>query len=55
MKNNGKKDTKIKRYRIEVMSHGEPGYYEAPTLFSLLLTRFIHQLNHFLESGRWID
>jgi len=45
----------MKKYRLEVMAHGRPGFYESGTLFGLLFTRFRHQLNHFISSGKWSD
>jgi len=45
----------VKKYRLEVMAHGKPGFYESPTLVGLLWTRFKHRLNHFRECGKWID
>ena len=45
----------MKKYRLEVMAHGKPGFYESPTLVGLLWARFKHQLNHFLECGKWTD
>ena len=46
---------KMKKYRLEVVAHGKPGFYESPTLLGLLWTRFRHQLNHFCKHGKWSD
>ena len=45
----------MKKYRLEVIAHGKPGFYESGTLLGLVFTRLKHQMRHFISSGRWSD
>ena len=45
----------MNRFRLEVVAHGKPGFYEADSLFRLFLEVIKHRTRHLVKHGRWED
>ena len=42
-------------YRLNVIAHGKPGFYESDTLLGLVIGVARHRLGHFIRNGKWSD